>query len=339
MKIKLIIYFLILAGLFPARIFAQLTIHSVFCSGGLGNKKKGSTPQSSRKVDTSQTLCAFLGDEGYWAEEDGREPDGYDTLRMYMENCPLYPDAWRDFSNILSGAQTSIAIEPETYTYPDFLAWLKKVLYYNPDTNWYCNDVLDMITAEQSNEADEMSICQYMIESSKCPEFTSEFQSLYGTAAGWRHYLWLDSIIRLHPLYLMASGDSINADTLAHPFSDTAVPSLWQDSLEILMGPQYAGVQQSQPITSIALLSAQLLENPMRDEIDISFDMGRTALVTMQLSDVLGRTVPLTYAKYQLAQPGQHDASIPAPNLPPGIYYLRITTDTGDAITLKVVKE
>ncbi len=90
---------------------------------------------------------------------------------------------------------------------------------------------------------------------------------------------------------------------------------------------------------SQALLSAQLLENPMQDEIDISYEMGRTALVTMELRDVLGRSVPIANAKYQLEQPGDHNATIPAPNLPAGIYYLRVTTDVGDAITLKIVKE
>ncbi len=108
---------------------------------------------------------------------------------------------------------------------------------------------------------------------------------------------------------------------------------LWEE-----IWPQ-SGVEQSSPITSQALLSAQLLENPMKDEIDISYEMGRTALVTMELRDVLGRAVPIANAKYQLEQPGSHTASIPAPNLPPGVYYLRVTTDVGDAITLKLVKQ
>ena len=323
---KKLIISLMLAGLFPVIAASQ-------------TPDKGAAPQSSAHVDTTivdTSLCGFLFDEGHWAVEDGREPDGYDTLRMFMEDCPLYPDAWREFSDILGGAQNSIAIGEGTY--PDFLTWLKKVLYYNPDTNWYCNDVSDMVTAVQ-NAADEMSIDQYIVQSGKCPQLSAAFAENYSAVAGWRHWNWIDSLIRLHPLYLMASTDSINADTLAHPFSDTAVPTLWQDSLEILLGPQYAGVQQSQPITSQALMNARLLENPMTNEIDIAFEMGREAMVTMELTDVLGRTVPLQYAKYQLEQPGQHDASIPAPNLPPGTYYLRITTDVGDAITLKVVKE
>ncbi len=67
--------------------------------------------------------------------------------------------------------------------------------------------------------------------------------------------------------------------------------------------------------------------------------MGREALVTMELRDILGRSIPISYAKYQLTQAGEHEASIPEPNLPPGTYYLRISTDDGDVITLKIVKE
>ena len=162
----------------------------------------------------------------------------------------------------------------------------------------------------------------------------------YNAAANGRHMSWLDSVYHLWPLAAPYWNDSVKADTTAHPFKDTAVPTLQQDSLEILLGPQYAGVQSPSPITSQALLSAQLIENPVvTDEIDISYQMGRTALVTMELRDILGRSVPLSYAKYQLESPGPHEATIPAPSLPSGTYYLRLTTDAGDAITLKVVKE
>ena len=296
-----------------------------------------------------------MGAEGYALESQNIEPEGYDTLKAFMENCPLYPNSYQGFTMIGSAAQVSIG---RGYgTYPNFLTWLKQVLYLNPDTNWYCNDVDQMITAVQ-NAADAESICQYIIQSGKCPGFWVGVFAQYNVdAENGRHTAWLDSIdqhynyllwiyshhdsvVESNPGGYFLKLDSINADTLAHPF-DSTVPTLWQDSLEVLMGPQFAGVQASTPtaITSQALLSAQLLENPMQDEIDVSYDMGRTALVTMELRDVLGRAVPIANAKYQLEQPGDHTASIPAPNLPQGIYYLRITTDVGDAITLKLVKE
>jgi hypothetical protein len=220
------------------------------------------------------------------------------------------------------------------------------VLWLNPDTNWYCDDVGDMLEAVQNDKGAEEAICRYILENNKCSVLKADFDSVYNSAAFWRYQYWLDSVENKYEylnyppsaLGAMKFRDSVNADTLAHPY-DTTVPTLLQDSLETLMGPN-ASVQQSSPIGSKALLSAQLIENPVSDDgINISYDMGRTALVTMQLSDVLGHSVPIANAKYQLEQPDTHNATIPASNLPSGTYYLRITTDVGDAITLKVVKE
>ena len=319
------------------------------CSSGLGiiKQKKGAVPQSLLQVDSSSdsSECYYLFGRGYLLESNNIEPDAYDTLRLFMEECPLWSDgvtsSWDGFG-YMDGAVSGWSAGGSG-RWNDFLTWLKQVLYLNPDTAWYCEDVTDMISALQSDQSAKMAALGYVITSGKCPGYDTV---LYNTASRFRHTSWLDSV-EMHYGYLnnspdgrIAYNDSINADTLAHPY-DTTVPSLFQDSLEILMGPQYAGVQQSTPtaITSQALLSAQLLENPMKDEIDVSYDMGRTALVTMELRDVLGRAVPIANAKYQLEQPGDHTATLPAPNLPQGIYYLRITTDVGDAITLKIVKE
>jgi hypothetical protein len=304
--------------------------------------KKGSTQQAFQPLDTGMSHCDSLFNEAYYAQEDGRLQASYDTLRLFIELCPFYDNSGDSytsaFEDLISAVQQGAG---GANRYSDFLTWLKQVLYLNPSITYYCQDVADMITAAlEYNLPAQEAVAQYVVASGKCPGDGW----LYGSASIYRHKLWLDSIVYKYDTVVPMGivdwwRDSlINKDTLAHPY-DTTFPSLYALDLQILMGPQYAGVQASQPITSQALMNAQLLENPMKNVIDIAFDMGRTALVTMQLSDVLGRTVPLTYAKYQLEQPGQHDATIPAPNLPPGTYYLRISTDVGDAITLKVVKE
>ena len=320
------------------------------CSSGLETikQKKGVIPQSLLQIDSSSdsSECYALFGRGYLLESNNIEPDAYDTLRLFMEQCSQWTDGINSGSDgfrYINGAVSGWS-SGGSGRWNDFLTWLKQVLYLNPDTTWYCQDVYDMITALQNNQSAKMSAIGYVIQSGKCPGFDTV---LYNTASRARHTAWVDSIkikygyVDVPPTnagYINML-DSINADTLAHPY-DTTVPTLFQDSLQILLGPQYASsVGASSPITSQALLSAQLLENPMQDEIDISYQMGRTALVTMRLSDVLGRTVPIANAKYQLEQPGDHKATIPAPNLPAGTYYLRITTDVGDAITLKVVKE
>jgi len=303
------------------------------------------------------THCDSLLSNGYYSQVGGNMKASYDTLRLFMEQCPFYVginynrgvSSWQVFDDVASAVGGWTAGGPNRW--PDFLTWLKNVLYLNPDTMWYCDDVDAMITAVQSNEGAKEAMMQYILQSGKCPGFAADFQTYYNSASHWRHQLWLDSeTYRVDTIWIndsMGGRDAgipqwefdqmINVDTMLHPY-DSTIPTLWQDSLEILLGPP-AGIQPASPITPQALLDATLLDNPMQDEIDVSFEMGRTALITMELQDILGREVPLTSAKYQLEQPGTHSARIPAPNLPPGTYYLRITTDTGDVITLKVVKE
>ena len=283
------------------------TLGSVTCSSGLDMaKKKGANGLSILKLnkplngdtaaDSSTVDCGKLGSEEYELIENNHEPQGYDSAKKFLEDCPFYPDAYTAFSDILDAAFDGGG--PDGWA--GFLAFLKQVLYLNPDTGgWYCSDVNDMLSAVQ-NPADAESICRYILASGKCPAYEANFATFESSAANGRHMHWLDSVGNLWAFYDPYYSDSVNADTLAHPFADTAVPTLFQDSLEILMGPQYAKVQQSSPsaMGSQALLSAQLIENPINnEEIDISYNMARTALVTMELRDVLGRMVPLRLRK------------------------------------------
>ncbi|HEX5315973.1 MAG TPA: T9SS type A sorting domain-containing protein [Candidatus Kapabacteria bacterium] len=365
---KALLITLLLAGTVPASVHAQASdpnvrsdgepaghassniTRDVVCSGGLiAGKGKGQIPLSIQS-NIPMSHCDSLLSNGYYYQVAGNMKESYDTLRLFMEQCPFYVGinynngvySWQVFDYVASAVGGWTA--GGAGRWPDFLTWLKKVLYLNPDTMWYCDDVDAMVTAVQSDEAAKEAMMQYILQSGKCAGFAADFQAYYNSASHWRHQMWLDSIVTKYDT-VQYDGNAywwvdsmVNKDTLANPY-DSTIPTLWQDSLEILLGPQNAAVQPSSPITSQALLNAQILDNPMQDEIDFSFEMGRTALVTMELRDILGRTVPLTYAKYQLEEPGTHEARIPAPNLPPGTYYLRITTDTGDVITLKVVKQ
>ncbi len=315
------------------------------CSAGDNAKRKGAiTPFSIQTSDTALTECDSLFNEGYALLNNGQMQNSYDTLRLFMERCPFYQSYGIDAYGVFSYVGGAVAgwSGGGAGRWPGFLTWLKQVLYLNPDTQWYCDDVVQMITALQNDQAAQEAAENYVVESGKCPALL--FAAYYNAASYWRHEEWLDSIegkydtMVPYGVYSWWVDSLVNKDTLANPY-DSTIPSLQQEDLQILLGPQNAGVQASSPITSQALLSAQLLENPMKDEIDISYEMGRTALVTMELRDVLGRAVPIANAKYQLEQPGSHTASIPAPNLPPGVYYLRVTTDVGDAITLKIVKQ
>ncbi len=316
------------------------------CSDGLISHKKSPITQSM--TDLPDTTCTSLIRLGYGlvGEGPGAEPGGYDTLRLFCEQCPFWTDTVSHSWDALE--YTAGAVSEWTAggagRWPNYLNWLKKVLYLNPDTMWYCTDVGNMITAEQADFGMKMAELKYLLDNNRCPGFRDNFVNLLHYDSINQHQQWLDSIVAKYDTeqpdgkYQWWLDSMVNKDTMANPF-DSTIPSLQQVDLEILLGPQNSVQGASSPLTQPALLDATLLDNPMQDEIDVSFEMGRSALITMELRDILGRSVPLTFAKYQFEQPGTHSARIPVPNLPPGTYYLRITTDTGDVITLKVVKQ
>jgi len=314
-------------------------------SGTLDLRAKGAESQSINIQDTLPTWCDHLLTYGTGYLDEGKWKESYDTLRLFMEGCPFYHGGhWnagidsRDVFKYINSAISQWSAGGDG-RWAEYLEWLKSVLYLNPDNEWYCNDVNSMMTALQTNEAAQMAVAKYMLESGKCyPEI---FEQYYNSASHWRHELWLDSI----KFYYGEKGfisheleDSVNADTLRNPY-DSTIPSLHQVGLEILLGPQNAVAGRTGTTNSLALLDADLLDNPVSSDIGLSFEMGRTALVTMQLQDILGHSIPIENAKYQLEQPGIHQAHISAANLSPGTYYLRITTDTGETRTLKVVKQ
>jgi hypothetical protein len=294
------------------------------------------------------SVCAILFAAGWGNLNNYQFKPAYDTLKLYLEHCYQERDAQAAFTDVNAAVDGWSAGGPGRW--PDYLSWLKSVLYLKMDTDWYCDDVGAMFTALQvtpdnfDNLAAREAVAKYIVSNNRCPNLQKAIATMGNASSHWRHQYWLDSIVfrfdtmQPYGVYSWWVDSLVNIDTLANPY-DSTIPSLQQVDLQILLGPQNAAVQPSSPITSQALLNAQILDNPMQDEIDFSFEMGRTALVTLDLRDILGRTVPLTYAKYQLEQPGTHEARIPAPNLPPGTYYLRITTDTGDVITLKMVKQ
>ncbi len=215
---------------------------------------------------TGQFACGNLLNYGIGLNSLGQFLDAYDTLKLFLETCPLYPQGWMDFTDVnesISGWAAGGAGR-----WPDFLTWLKQVLYLNPDTMWYCSDVNDMITALQNDEAAQEAADNYIIQSGKCPALLASFQTLYNSASHWRHEEWLDTIVGKfdtvvpYGKYSWWLDSLVNQDTLANPY-DSTIPSLQQENLQILLGPQFANsVGASSPITSEALLSAQLVREP-----------------------------------------------------------------------------
>ena len=318
---------------------------SVSCSGGLVVPKFHAIPLSlTIPADTGMSHCDSLLNRGSLTLNDGYCHNAYDTLRLFMEQCPFYvggrynsgTDAVGIFCNV-TGAVSCWSAGGQV-RWSGYLEWLKSVLYRNPDTAWYCEDIHQMITAVEYDESAKLAIIQYVTSTGKC--IGGFWPILYHSASQGKHQQWYDSLYnafaKKYGTYFWQ--DSVNEDTLRNPY-DSTYGTIDDHGLSILRGPQFASATPSGPMSSTALLDARLLDNPMNGEIAISFEMGRTALVTMELRDILGRIVPIANAKYLLEDPGSHTARLPLPNLPSGTYYLRVSTDTGESKTLKVVKQ
>ncbi|GEM_PF-2616668 len=317
------------------------------CSDGLIAHKIYELPQSI--TDLSDSSCGKLFALGYGLVGEGpaSEPAGYDTLRYFLEQCPYWnvgghggENAWTAFGYIGGAVSEWTAGGPGRW--PDFLVWLKKVLYLNPDSLWYCNDVGDMITALQENQSQKLAVCKYILGHHLCSDF--EFDVLYNSSSRWKHQYWLDSLkkyYQIHNDYGNIFGhwqDSIRVDTIVHPY-DSTYGTIDDYGLSILRGPQYGAVGPSAPVTSSALGAVRVQANPFDGELVVMITMSKEALVTTELRDLLGRAVPLERSRYRLLQMGDNTESFSTSNLPSGTYYLRVSTDGGEVKTVKVVKQ
>ncbi len=316
-------------------------------SGGELTSPKGISPQNANLLTDS--TCSYLFKEGYvWASSGGGK-QAYDTLRLLIERC----SDWVDTEKQVNQAFSSLQIGLENWNtggigrYPEFLEYLKKVLYYEPDTIWYCYDVLDMFSAIQGDELARLAVARYIILNNRCPVIQEIFEQIYMGASNRKRQHWLDSLTLIYQIGQQGNRyqdwdtsvqTAYTQDTTLHPY-DSTYGTIDDYGLSILRGPQNGVVGASSPSNPTALLGARLLENPVNDDIALTFETGREALVTMELRDILGKSVPIANAKNLLEQPGSHEVRVTVPNLPVGTYYLRLFTDTGEARTIKLVKE
>jgi hypothetical protein len=315
---------------------------------GVDHDPAGPTPMSiplSGGGGDSMSYCDSLLNRGALILNDGDCKTAYDILRRFMEQCPTYVGGHYNSGVVASDMFARISAAVGCWTaggkerWPQYVEWLKSVLYQNPDTSWYCHDAFEMLTAQQENQNAGLAIIQYVTSTKKCID--DFWGTMYRNGMKQKHKAWLDSLeLDFAKKYgFNAWQDSaINADTLAHPF-DSTYGSIDDYGLTILRGQQYASSVHYKDLPSTALLQVRVTENPFDATIGVSIDMQREALVTMELRDLVGRQVPLEYGKYQLMPQGTETRTFSTDDLPAGTYYLRVSTDLGEVRTLKLVKK
>ncbi len=273
--------------------------------------------------DTMQ--CAHLGDSGSRLSEGGEWRKGYDTLRLYIENCAMQYGSWGVFSDIsgdLGGMDTL------RQRFVDGREWFKKVLYYNPDSNYYCSDVLSIIetfTYFEGRGTDYLgylSVIKFLKDNHKCPshwQFVRDYDKTYRA--------YVDSVI------------SIWRDTVKNSIKtplDTTLPSIDDLGLGILRGQN--GVVNLTPISvSTTLGEASLIQNPFHDEDILRYRLNRNAMVRIDVYDALGRKMAGDGEGYK--HEGEYRINFNTHSWASGAYYIRLSTMSGEVKTIKLIHE
>jgi hypothetical protein len=134
---------LILLSVFVANTKAQvLRLHGSI--GSLASYTKYSP--RSLSVD-SEVYCRSLYKEGQYLIDEMTSTGWHkanDTLRLFIESCALSntaadgSPAFHAFQDICGAVQ---GMDTVNVRWLNLREWLKKVLYLNPDTGYYCFDV------------------------------------------------------------------------------------------------------------------------------------------------------------------------------------------------------
>src|ERR1043165_4182596 len=146
--------------------------------------------------DPDPQYCGDLWHKGVGYNSSFQYQKEYDTLKAYVEQCPLDKNSFRAFGST-SNAVVGLAQQGDTIV-AEYRTWLKKVLYLNPDTLYYCSDLLSYAgTFEDVDEHGNpveykttITILKYLGDSSYCSGFQSLLKDIW---SNYRNY-WKDTV-------------------------------------------------------------------------------------------------------------------------------------------------
>lgn len=305
----------------------------VSISGGNGfdesNKHTNPIPLSLPSSADSDE-CVALQMDVHGLAQGGSYQKLYDSARYAIEQCALVvglPFAiWEDFGGATAGCQYK---SDDNNRWPPYREWLKKVLYYSPDSIYYCEDVeaiystLQYFNAERGNDVNGMlAILQFMKDSSRCLSFFNHLEEDWAYLRHQQFVYWSDTV--RNPLNTSKT-------------QDTVLPSLEDLDLQILRGPQYAAVKNAFSPSNSAekILSLQASENPFTDATTLIFRLANAEYMRVDLYDELGK--PL-YSDTHLYGEGTNEWLIPGGQLPHATIYARLSAMNGNVRTIKLAR-
>ncbi len=297
---------------------------NVFCGSGIQNpiaKRKGFEPLSivSDSVSSECDSILHLADTYQFHDEQ----KSYDAYRAFIENCSSISWSYTEFVSL--GA-TNADRNADLHRSEEYRDWLKKVLYYNLDTNYYCSDVKEILhTFAWFNDQrgrdwrGNLAVLYFLVKSNKCPKVTAYYDTAV-IPATWNqlYVVWQDSV---H-----------NSDLT--PF-DSTLPSLEDLGLGILRNPP-ADVKKFidsklGPIISTIFSTP----NPFTSETKIGFTTREAVALKFEVFDVLGKKVFDIGNK--VYDQGEDQIVLPGTGLPHGELYGRFSASDGTVKTIKLI--
>jgi hypothetical protein len=281
-----------------------------------------------QNTDLDSSDCAQLQSAVHIIAQGGDYQKMYDSAKYTIEHCAtqnLFPPIRTDFGVATSGLQY-LSNDPNRW--PPYREWLKKVLYLNMDTGYYCSDVVSIISTMQYFDANRgndqngtLAIIKFLIDSNRCTSFfPSDFNTLWKNIRNEQYTNWRDTSKnpKLNPL-------------------DTTVPSLEDLDLQILRGPQYAAVKDAftpSAVTKIKYLN--ISDNPFKDETTLRFVFADAEYMRVDIYDLLGNKV---YSDSRLFRAGDEEWRIDGKAIAGGSLYARLSTMGGEVKTVKLIHE
>ncbi len=269
--------------------------------------------------DTDDCLNLFLNSLTY--NDAHKYNMGYDTAKEYIEHC--YSEQGSE--NAFSTTTTSVVglYHQGTIIIMAYRDWLKKVLYYNPDSNYYCTDLLQYAETfefkDENNKPEDykttLAIFKYLIDSAQCSILRNESKNvLKGYYLGWK--------------------DTVR-DSLKTPFDTnySSLDDLGQTFLRSLA--RDVDVHKINSTVSLSELTAE--KNPFTSEAVIHYITNAPTVAKLEVYDALGHMLWTNGQGY--LEPGNHVASIDGSQWSSGTYYVRLVTLKGEIKTCKLIKE
>ncbi|MEP7235746.1 MAG: T9SS type A sorting domain-containing protein, partial [Ignavibacteriota bacterium] len=275
--------------------------------------------------DTATDVCIRLKTNGHYLTQASQWKQAADTLRMYIEKCANQNESFRAFTE-LDGAVGFMNNDNDRWL--DYREWLKKVLYLNLDTIYYCQDVNSILgtfayirLGQNQDWNGGVAVIDYLLQNNRCPYEEALLISSRKSTRDKQVQIWRDTV---------------GADSANKPL-DTSAVTLESLDLQILKGSQFGVVSSPIGHTNNVIISLIATKNPFNDATALRYELGDGAALSLQIYDVLGKQV---YSKGEgIKEPGMYEIQLGGKLFPEGAYFARLSTLSGEVKTVKLVHE